>query len=336
MIRLLTYLGDKEAPGNIRVILPYILLNTYNNILANYDFTMSNSPVFYQGLSCLQVQRIATKDQLMILMIIKKIAAKVGFKIFYDIDDLITDVPVFNKTYAYYNKNKEYVEKILTSVDCIICSTAKLADKLKKYNKVKVIQNRLLEPIWRMHKHQSFFETRTKPKILWAGGHTHFSKDGEEEGDFDKKIMKYMLETSDRFEWIFCGHRPKELNDDRIKLVPWNPNYFEYPHGLRQIDADIGIALLQDNEFNKCKSNLKAMEYVALGIPGVYSDITPYQFMNCKVSNSDQFINSIEKLTSDESYYNKIKLRDRSALNNNLYWDKAYIKKYLDTYFKKK
>lgn len=334
-VRFLTYLGDKQTPGLLRTVIPYIQLNRYNNMLAVFDFIMTHSNSYYEGLNVLQVQRIATKEQFQVLETIKKtLAPKYGFKIFYDIDDLITDIPKFNSTYDYYEDNKEYVKKILTTVDCIVCSTAELAKQLSKYNKTKVFQNRLFKPIWRPHKHKSFFDTGEKPKIIWAGSNTHFSDDKSH--DFDKKVLDYINETSDRFNWVFFGHRPKELENSNILFKKWNPSYFDYPQDLRDINPDIGIALLQDNAFNKCKSNLKALENVSLSIPGVYSKITPYQYMTCQVSTTDQFIESIEKLTSDQDYYEKVRKKDSVILKDKLYWDDSYIRKYLDTYLKRK
>jgi hypothetical protein len=333
-LRFLTYLGDKETPGFIRTIIPYMLLNKYNNILAVYDFIMSNSSIYFEGLHALQVQRIATKDQYDVIKFIKKnLAPKYGFKIFYDIDDLITDIPTFNSTHKYYKDNQENIKKILETVDCIVCSTAKLAGFLGKYNKTKVVQNRLFEAIWKQQKHTSFFETGKKPKIIWSGSITHFSKDKAH--DFDSKIIEYIVETTNKFDWIFFGHRPKELEIPGIIFQPWNKVYFDYPNDLRRLDPDIGIALLQTNDFNKCKSNLKAMEYVSLGIPGVYSKITPYQYMTCRISTPDQFIEGIEKLTTDQNYYEKVRKKDSAILSGNLYWDDTYIKKYIDTYLQK-
>jgi hypothetical protein len=330
----LTYLGDKESPAIIRVQIPYLLLNRYKNILASFDFVMTNSLIYYKDLNVLQFQKSALKDQSEVIKAIKEqVVPKTGTKLFYDCDDLITAVPKYSKVHDYYQSNLEYIEKILPLVDCIMCSTSQLAENFKKYNKTKVIQNRLFESIWKKQNHISFFETGNKPKIIWAGGHTHFSKDGVTEDDFDKKIIQYIKDTSKKFEWIFCGNKPEELTDF-VTYYKWNPNYFEYPNMLRDINADIGIALLQTNEFNKCKSNIKALELVSLGIPGVYSKITPYQFMTCKIENSDQFINRIETLTTDQNYYEKVQRKDYEAIKDNLYWDDKAITKYLDAYLK--
>ena len=53
----------------------------------------------------------------------------------------------------------------------------------------------------------------------------------------------------------------------------WNTNLVEYLHTL---DFDIGIAPIAYHVFNKSKSDIKALEYAALGIPVVASDFGPY------------------------------------------------------------
>ena len=111
--------------------------------------------------------------------------------------------------------------------------------------------------------------------------------------------------------------------------------YFDYIRLLKNLNIDIGIALLQDNNFNKCKSNIKALEYTALDIPGIYSNITPYSNMTCKVNNTEEFIGYIENLTNSFEKRQDVKMRDFKTLKDTLYWDGNYIKRYLDTYIGK-
>jgi processive 1,2-diacylglycerol beta-glucosyltransferase len=37
------------------------------------------------------------------------------------------------------------------------------------------------------------------------------------------------------------------------------------------------MAPLEDDTFTRCKSDLKYLDYAALGIPGVFSDVRPYR-----------------------------------------------------------
>jgi hypothetical protein len=328
--RFVTFLGDKAAPSTIRVMLPYMLLNYhYTDMIANYDFIIHKDPVFYKYIKVLQFQHQNTKQQLELIEYVKSL--KQDFKLFYDTDDLFLDVPDYNVNKQNIQIQNIYMKKILETVDYIICSTPDLARHLSKYNKTKIIKNRLIRSLWEKDK---TIEINNKPKILWAGSPHHFSlKDND--GDFSEDIVDFILKTTDKYEWIFIGSLPlKLINNKNITFYKWL-NYFDYVQLLKTLNPDIGIALLKDNDFNKCKSNIKALEYTAINIPGIYSNISPYKDMTCKVNNTDEFIGYIEKLTTNYDYRQDVKMKDYKTLKDNLYWDDLYIKRYLNTYLER-
>ncbi|WP_447730319.1 hypothetical protein [Pseudoxanthomonas suwonensis] len=51
----------------------------------------------------------------------------------------------------------------------------------------------------------------------------------------------------------------------------------EYPARLAALDLDLAIAPLEDNQFNRCKSNLRLLEFGACGFPVVCSDVAAFQ-----------------------------------------------------------
>ena len=63
-------------------------------------------------------------------------------------------------------------------------------------------------------------------------------------------------------------------------LVEWKSltpeDYAEFAAYFNQQQFDIYISPLKDSLFNRCKSSIKVIEYTALGIPGVSSDLEPY------------------------------------------------------------
>ena len=62
-------------------------------------------------------------------------------------------------------------------------------------------------------------------------------------------------------------------------LVPGNEDaYPRFVPWMRQhLHWDAAIAPLEDDPFTRCKSDLKYLDYAALGIPGVFSDVRPYR-----------------------------------------------------------
>lgn len=337
-LRILTYLGDTQAPGMIRVILPYMVINAYNrSILTTYDFLIHRDIYYYHNLPILQFQRSCTEQQFQLIKNIKEnIQPKTGTKIFYDIDDLITDIPIFNQARPYYERYRSSIIDIFKTVDCIICSTPELSRIYNQYNKTKIIKNRLVKPLWgEAQELASNNINRNRKKILWAGSATHFNKD-DEQGDFNIEILNFIKETTKEYEWVFMGAIPTPLKDNKeITFYPWITNYFEYISFLKELKPDIGIALLENNKFNKCKSNIKALEYTALGIPGVYSNIIPYNGLYCNIKTPEQFKKQITLLSEDIDYRKLVFKHDKNYLKNELYWDEKYIKKYLDTYLQK-
>ena len=68
------------------------------------------------------------------------------------------------------------------------------------------------------------------------------------------------------------------------ELRPYVREYHEfeigveaYPAKLASLNLDLAIAPLEINRFNEAKSNLRILEYGALGLPVVCTDIFPYQ-----------------------------------------------------------
>ena len=51
----------------------------------------------------------------------------------------------------------------------------------------------------------------------------------------------------------------------------------EYPAKLPALNLDLGLAPVELNLFNECKSNLRQLEYGACGIPVICTDIRPYR-----------------------------------------------------------
>ncbi len=340
-----SYLGDMAGVGTIRVIIPYLLLNNYKH--KDISFTTSfnqffiSDPAHYKNTTFVQFQRSATEQHLKIIKFFKKyIQNSVKNKytpIIYEIDDLLIDIPKWNIAHDYYKKNLKYIEEMLSIVDGISVSTQPLKEVYSKYNpKVSVIPNRLPKFIWG---YPNEIKETNKVRIYWGGSSNHFSqphliKKGITGGDFNKDILNFIIKTRKVYQWVFTGSLPLELNEykDDIEFHNWTST-LEYPLHLKSLNIDIGIAPLEDNLFNKCKSNIKMLEYCGAGFPGIYSNVFPYQNGRLTANNDKEMISHIELLANsiDERIltYNT----DRNTIGNDLYWeDNNNLSKYIDSY----
>jgi glycosyltransferase involved in cell wall biosynthesis len=61
---------------------------------------------------------------------------------------------------------------------------------------------------------------------------------------------------------------------DRIKLIPFTDNMVDYFSYIQAVD--IGICPLADIKFNYSKSNLKYLQFAAMGKPVLCSNVEPY------------------------------------------------------------
>ena len=85
---------------------------------------------------------------------------------------------------------------------------------------------------------------------------------------------------------------------------------------LKSFKFDIGLTPLRDRQFNRCKSNVKYLEYSAMKIPTIASPVEPYKnniglFSKSKedwINNLEELINNKElRLQLGQSAYTDIK-----------------------------
>lgn len=103
---------------------------------------------------------------------------------------------------------------------------------------------------------------------------------GNKENAFQQVVpaLEHILDEYDGLVRLeFMGFTPSKLVDHpSVTSIPANPDYKEFIANLYQRNWDIGIAPLEDNHFNHCKTNNKFREYSACGIPGIYANSPPY------------------------------------------------------------
>jgi glycosyltransferase involved in cell wall biosynthesis len=81
--------------------------------------------------------------------------------------------------------------------------------------------------------------------------------------------------------FVVGGEPDRSMGDRWYRRVHIPAGFSHYPAFVswlrhRSASWDIAVAPLRDTPFNRSKSDLKFLEYSALGLPGVFSDIVPY------------------------------------------------------------
>jgi GT2 family glycosyltransferase len=161
--------------------------------------------------------------------------------------------------------------------DAVTVSTPALADVLRAYHpSVYVLPNTLDDALWPMSGRNVGSEAGGPVVIGYMGSGTH--------ADDLNMIGPALAQVADRFGAgvvfrFIGGSLPPDAIAGRPNVV-WERvkflDYAEFAGWFAHQGLDIGLAPLLDTPFNRCKSNIKYLEYSASGMAGVYSRVTPY------------------------------------------------------------
>jgi len=195
----------------------------------------------------------------------------------YDIDDDLIGHSV--QPDSEYREYQKPIEILLGGADLVTVSTDALKDKYADIAKnIAVVPNYLSDRLWLTSPLKRKDDRMVR--ALYMGTFTHdldleyllpvFDKISEEWKNF-RLMLVGVTKNIGRFKemsWIECINVP-EYAKAYDRFVPW----------LREISSrcDFAIAPLADNQFNRYKSNLKNLEYAALGLPVIASDFPQYR-----------------------------------------------------------
>lgn len=91
-------------------------------------------------------------------------------------------------------------------------------------------------------------------------------------------ILETIEKTVDRYQWVFFGYAPpklqKYIEQKKIEIHQGVP-IIDYPKELSKLNLDVIVAPIIDDEFNRCKSNIKYLESAAIGVPIFCSKVDP-------------------------------------------------------------
>jgi glycosyltransferase involved in cell wall biosynthesis len=205
-----------------------------------------------------------------------------------DVDDWLFDVPQYNIASGPYKPSSAfewYALKQLENSDAIVCSTTFIERKLRAIPQLEetpyyIIPNCIDFKVWGKLKEHPVKKQEGVIRIGYSGCGNHG-------GDLYmiRDVLISLLKEFPTLEFIWAvpmknPHDPDKdfvIDHPRAKCVNEWYTIAQFPQILKNWDLDIGIAPLLDNNFNRAKSNLRWLEYSALKLPCVASDVEPFR-----------------------------------------------------------
>jgi glycosyltransferase involved in cell wall biosynthesis len=248
-----------------------------------------------------------------------------GMWVIYNIDDVIhkDDIPKYNKAWGMYQDDglMENVSSMLLNSDIILTTTEYIKqyyhDKFKvELDRIKVIPNYI--PHWWMGGYYDINKTmklynlnRKKPRVGVISSSPHYDINNNNNGVDDlTHIADFIRSTVNKYQWVFMGTPPpalKDLVDARKVEVNSGCDVMTYPFALSRQNLNAIVAPLEDNTFNRCKSNIKLIEGWAMGIPVLAQNLPMYSdYTDMVFDNGDDLSGKLDKLLKDQSKYKKI------------------------------
>jgi GT2 family glycosyltransferase len=327
IVKIVMYVADTTGCGLYRVFQPAQLMNETSLAFIEVRDSYVEEPPSDTDLFIFQRQLSSMAIEVL------RWAKEAGKATIYELDDQVLRLSPANTAYDYYKNpdTRKNIETMLSEVDAITVSTENLKEELSKYNKnIFVVPNYLDIRYW----HIKRVEKEDKDEVIfgWAGGAQHYD---------DLILLKGVVETIvDEFKnvkFAIIGYDPGffKIPDKRKVLVPWTNDYQQLVKNL--LTLDIGLAPIADIVFNRCKSDLKLLEYGILGIPVIASYTGPYikaidDGYVLKAKNPKDWIKQIRKLVNDESTRKEWGKKAREYVKDRILQD--HIKERLEIYKK--
>lgn len=370
VVHAINFRGDNFGCGFYRQVFPALALQTVMG--CQYQFRITDclsliaDPKFFLndgGVRLVRMQRwYGAEKARYVREFLKPLSQRLGFWLVYQIDDVLLydEIPAYNVAKPYYHPDKvgTSVKEIMDDCDFITVTTKELADLYSEklsipYQKFIIIPNYL--PRWwigdafnydrQMNLYKS---TRNKPRIAMACSMNHFDAKNQNNGidDFSDIVpwIEHHVKQND-IQFIFVGGVPKQLQKYvPTKQIEYQPpsDILNYPREMQLRKMDLLLAPLVNNKFNQCKSNIKWLEFSALGIPMFGQNISTYnKYTNQVFNNANDLENIVYSLfhaPTAEKTYSDIIVKNRQLVEkgdkyeSRGYWLEANVHKYVNLY----
>jgi glycosyltransferase involved in cell wall biosynthesis len=271
---------------------------------------------------------------------------RIGIPVVIDRDDTWV-LPQAHPMYKEWQKKQRAKDIIynLKQADLVTTTNKHLAKEIAKYNKVAVIPNTI-------DFQQLQFTPNSEIKALkselvhigWSGSVTHLQDLLLIEGE----ILSLNKSSHKDYKLMLAGYFEGDAIWDKYENI-FTSNYLIDDNNYGRINSadvnsyaqaynimDIGLIPLRNNEFNKCKSDLKLSEMGAFGLGAIISDVSAYEGLgmhgrNCLVAGKKEWYKSIRRLIENPELRNDLGSQlkeDVLNLRNESKWRELRIQVY--------
>ncbi len=266
-----------------------------------------------------------------------QLARQFGKPIIWEIDDLLFELPPEHPD----RQNQLFIEallpmlEVLFEADLVTVSSPGLRNYFTQIREnVVLLPNFLDDQIWTLR--SPSISPNFPLTIGYMGGHSHKPDIEMILPVIDELLARY----PNRLQFVFWGKNllNSQVNNGAIVQIPIDmPSYPEFVQFFQTVSVDIFIAPLRDTHFNRCKSGIKFLEYSALGVPGVYSNLDPYALIVTQgydgflADSAEEWINYLVQLIENPSLRETMgknaqnTVKEKWLLSNNAHvWLEAY------------
>lgn len=314
---LYEYMWDMNPFGTSQIR----LLRPFSHPKISQYFQVSSGPEYYgQDVDVVILDRLWRPDiSLNLAKSLLNDIRKKKAKFVYAIDDNLLDLPSISE------EKKEIIRYFLMNADQVWVTTQCLMEKFSKYSSnIEIISNciddRMID-----------FSNITNPKnfeeitIGYMGTPTHHNDFNMIIPALEKisnksqsKIKLQVIGITDKSGFFIATSKlPIEFINIPMEKVPYE-NFL--PWFVSNFKWDIGLAPLMDTDFNRCKSDIKFLDYALLPSAIICSNVPAYQSVkNLETgllvnNNIDEWKNALELLIWNNHLRSRIKFNSRTYL----------------------
>jgi glycosyltransferase involved in cell wall biosynthesis len=273
-------LGEPHSSSSIRLLQPF----RQPAFRAVYDVSFG-ATLGSARPDIVIVERLVSQD--MTIQRLEALLAEIrqtSARLIYTLDDNLVDAwPTHRWVSSGEAEAQLMVRHLIRSADGVVVSTDALARRLTRFDTpIRVVRNAVDTSMLAVVAAEPPATAADRPRrvIGYMGTRTH---------DDDLMMIRQALRSvlarhSQSWEVRVVGalgdarlmaafaRLPARLGGPAVKLT--YPSFMAW--AAEHMRWDIGIAPLVDNALTRCKSDMKYLDYGALGIPGIYSQVPPY------------------------------------------------------------